>query len=196
MLDYSYESLIKFLDYEAEKGLVNKNTIASRKGAVGKMLGILGEDERSDLRNIDVGDISRRFANLEGSRYTADSLQVYKSRLGKAIEEFLRYKDNPASFRVEGVGRTIKIRAVRREGDASTVKRADAERSRKTDESPSGDASSTSFDFPIPLRPGLIVYVKNLPVDLTEREAQRIGGVIAALSSHHQGLLPFQKEDA
>lgn len=196
MIDHSYESLVKFLDYEAEKGLVNRNTIASRKGAASKMLGILSDEERADLRGLDLEDVSKKFANLEGSRYTSDSLQVYRSRVGKALDEFLRYKENPAGFRVAQSSRAGKARAPKRDEGAPGRRGLSEKADVQTMAGQTNAAASASIDFPIPLRPGVIVTIRNLPVDLTEREAQKIAGVITALSTHQQGLLPFQKEDS
>ena len=98
--DYSASELLKFLDYLGKKGLMNKSTVVARKAASNNMLSILGDGEASDLRKIDLDELATRFGNLKGEKYTPKSLQVYKSRLSKARDDFVRYKDNPANFTV------------------------------------------------------------------------------------------------
>ena len=81
MMDYSDQSLLKFLDYAAEKGLMNKETARSKKASVSVILDILDNDEKSDIRELDIEEVIHRFANLEGEKFTPKSLVVYKSRL-------------------------------------------------------------------------------------------------------------------
>lgn len=38
-----------------------------------------------------------------------------------------------------------------------------------------------TFDFPIPLRPGLVVNVRGLPLDISETEARKLANVLLAL---------------
>lgn len=38
-----------------------------------------------------------------------------------------------------------------------------------------------TFDFPIPLRPGMVVTVRGLPLDITETEARKLANVLIAL---------------
>ncbi|MFC6760910.1 hypothetical protein ACFQFQ_17775 [Sulfitobacter porphyrae] len=99
---YSVENLERFLRYLEEKGLMPKQTVVARRAACNKMLGILEEDERYDVRELDLESVFTRFSNLEGRSYTPDSLKTYKSRVLKAIKDFVTYTDDPAGFKING----------------------------------------------------------------------------------------------
>ena len=95
----SREAFVAFLDYLADKGLMEKNTALSRKAAVSRVLGILHEDESSDVTAIDVDDLIARFGRLHGKDFTPQSLNTYKSRLRSALDDFRSYLANPLAFR-------------------------------------------------------------------------------------------------
>jgi transcriptional regulator with XRE-family HTH domain len=38
-----------------------------------------------------------------------------------------------------------------------------------------------TFDFPIPLRPGMVVHVRGIPLDISEIEARKVANVLLAL---------------
>src|SRR5690606_21537934 len=95
----SRAELVKFLNYVGTKGLLSPSTVESRKASVNKVLGILSDEEAQDVAAIDLDEVMRRFANLHGQGYTADSLRTYKSRTKSAIEDFLRYVENPMAFK-------------------------------------------------------------------------------------------------
>lgn len=100
--------LLKFLNYVGSKGLLSPSTVESRKASVNKVLGILGDDEASDVSGLDLDEVMHRFANLHGQEYTADSLRTYKSRVKSSIDDFLRYVENPMGFKVGGPKRERK----------------------------------------------------------------------------------------
>ena len=175
----SREELLKFLTYVGAKGLLSPATAESRKASVNKVLGILSDEEASDVSKIDLEGVVRRFANLHGQGYTADSLRTYKSRTKSSIDDFLRYVDNPMAFKVGGAKRTPRAKPAKDAASPSTV---------FTDkgESPAPAAvvtpSAGSGIIPIPLRADLTVHVQGLPFDLTTREAKKIANVILAMA--------------
>jgi hypothetical protein len=179
--DYSRESLLEFLDYLADKGLGNKNTIVARKAACNKMLSILDGNEASDLRKIDLDQIATQFANLEGSKYTPESLQVYRSRVGRSLNDFFRYKENPANFRMSGSSSTPKTpsRTVR---TSSSAIDGGAQMSVAQD-SATKSGSVDTLNIPIALRPGCVIQLNGIPVDMTAAEARKIANVVIAMAS-------------
>lgn len=176
---YGLADLLSFLDYLADKGMLNRNTAVARKAASNKMFGVLDEDEQADLRDTDLESVSVRFANLRGQGYKPESLQVYKSRAGAALSDFLRYKDNPATFKIESIGaRTIaKASGAARSKVAATGQRV----SPKDQESEQPIRRIPSIDIPIPLRPNCIVQINGIPVDLKPTEAKKIAAVVSAM---------------
>lgn len=171
--DYSADAFFAFMDYCADKGLLKPNTAQSRKAAGKKMLEILESDDKNDLRTIDVEDLHQRFANKAGTGYTPDSLQVYKSRFKTAREDFLRWVENPTTF---------KPSTAQRENGA----RQPTEPRRRQSAPSAGNVGTMQLSqgvvFPVPLRPDLIIQIHNVPSDLTEAEAERIAAIVKALA--------------
>lgn len=182
----SKAELVKFLDYVGAKGLLSPATANARKIAVNKVLGILDDAESADVASVDLDSVMRRFSKLEGSRYTPDSLQTYKSRVKSAIEDFTSYVADPLTFRPKGGTRERKV------GNAATATKAEAKRDSQitatsqtqqaTAPQPSEPLAVAATILNIPLRLDLTVKIQGLPFDLTELEARKIAGVVTALA--------------
>lgn len=175
---YSRDELLKFHDYLASKGLRNKNTVAARKASANKMLAILDEQEASDLRQVSLEQISERFFNLNKSDFTPDSLGTYRSRLKSALDEFIRYVDDPTSLKAT----SQKTRGASNVGESGD---------RKVRSSGPQENGQTIYRAPqllqetavqIPIRDGIIVRLLGLPADLKKREAQKISNVVMAFA--------------
>jgi len=171
--DFSKQALLNFLEYEKAKGLVKEATIASRKAAVNAVLGILDDDETSDVRAIDLDAAMSRFANKREGDFSPDSLRVYKSRVLNAIEDFARYRENPAGFKP---GVVMRQRSAPKPASSPVQPQQRAQIS--VDESVQPGAVS----FPIPIRPGTVVKLVGIPSDLTRREANKIANIVMALA--------------
>ncbi len=184
MLDYSSESLLQFLDYAAEKGLMNRHTARTKKVAVSSIFEILDDNELSDIRNLDVNDVIQRFAHLEGEKFTPKSLKDYKSRLNSSVRDFIRYRDNPLAYSAA----KPKINKLKSTNNKKLKVPPNIKRKlgkNKTSSTESVTTNNNTFEspiFPIPIRNGEIVRIAGLPHDLTEAEAKRITAVITALA--------------
>lgn len=175
----SRDELIKFLNYVGAKGLLSPATAESRRASVNKVLGILSDDEASDVSKIDLEEVARRFANLNGQSYTADSLRTYKSRTKSSIDDFLRYVDNPMAFKVGGAKRTPRAKPLK---DAANNQSSSSERTESPAPAAVATPSAGSGIVPIPLRADLTVHIQGLPFDLSAREAKKIANVILAMA--------------
>lgn len=185
--DYSREAILEFLDFLANKGLLNKSTAMSRKAAVNTLLSILTPDEASDIRNLNLDDLVMRFMNIKGNDFKPESVRIYKSRLNSVLEDYERYKNDPLGFKPRIAQRERSERPARagneQSNDARSVRQSDAPQA----VTPSGlDDPIQSIVFPIPIRTGVIVKVAGIPSDLTPDEAQKIGNVILALSGSQE----------
>lgn len=192
--DFSREAVLEFLDFMANKGLMNRATAVSRKAAVNTLLSILSPEEASDIRGLKIDDLVMRFNNLKPREFKPDSLRVYKSRLNSVIEDFERYKADPLSFKPKITPKDRSDKASKNGGESQRT----ASRHFETggaeatglafvkDKSSSADEIQ-SIVFPIPIRPGVIVRVAGIPSDLTPEEAQKIGNVVLALSGSQEG---------
>lgn len=173
----SREALLGFLDYCKDKGLMKPPTAEARKAAVNQVLGILSEDEASDVAKIDLEPLMRRFQNLHGSRYSPDSLRTYRARVKNSISDFLRFRENPMDFK-PAAGSTIK----RNNTSKSTKPATTTKTSSDAPAQPPSAPFMTSSTLPIPIRQDLTVLVHGLPFDLTEVEARKIANVVLALA--------------
>lgn len=137
----------------------------------------MDEEEAADLRNLDVDDLMTRFANLKGGEFTPGSLNTYKSRFSAALKDFLRYKNDPLSFKPGIAQRTRKSTKGKLNKSSTSVIQEEPPAylihpSRDTQE---------SIVFPIPIREGVTVKIAGLPSNLTKNEALKIANVISAL---------------
>ncbi len=169
--DFSKQSFLDFLDYLANKGLVNKSTVSSRKAAANALLDILDDGEAADLRNIDVDDLAQRFSNLRANQFTPTSLNTYKSRFSSALEDFLSYKADPAGFKP-----SISPRA-RRSARSSTNHSQSTETNRMIPETGFQENAVT-----IQIRDNVKVSIVGLPSDLTSGEARKISKIVNAFA--------------
>lgn len=173
---------LSFLDFLSEKGLLAKATAQSRKASANKVFAILDADEAQDVTTIDLDALMYRFSNLEGQNYKPQSLQVYKSRIRSALDDFISYKEDPLSFRP-----ALQSRARGAKKSSPVVIEPTKVGSGKDvnvqERSPSpGPIQTRPSDdiLPIPLRHGLTVKIAHLPFDLTAAEAKKIANIILA----------------
>lgn len=176
--DFSKEALIKFLEYLADKGLMNAYTVSSRKAAVNTVLGALSDEDTKDVRTLNIDDVERKFTNLQGTKFKPDSIRVYKSRVAGSIADFIQFRQNPTGFKP-------KITQQRTSSEQKYKKTKEKQLINSNLHRPL-DGGADQFDigiaFPIPIRQDVIVKVIGIPSDLTRKEAQKIGNVIAALA--------------
>ncbi|MDT8329159.1 MAG: hypothetical protein RQ750_17615 [Roseovarius sp.] len=173
---------LSFLDFLSEKGLLAKATAQSRKASANKVFAILDADEAKDVTTIDLDELMYRFSNLAGQNYKPQSLQVYKSRIRSALDDFISYKENPLGFkpalqsRSKGAKKSNQL--------VSALSQAKNGKGVNVQEHiPSSDPIQTrpSDDIlPISLRHGLTVKIAHLPFDLTPAEAKKIANIILA----------------
>lgn len=175
--DYSLDALNRFFDFAANKGLLKRNTAQSRKLAANKILAVLEEHEKADLRDVDIDKAFERFQNLQGTDYKPDSLQVYLSRLRTAVSDFKSYVDNPSSFKPSSAQRSSSLKTRRDSNEKAREKNGNI-----------GEGKTEKQEFhdfqhiivPVPLREGVTVKISNLPADLTVAEAGRLAAIIKA----------------
>lgn len=172
--DYSRDGLLSFLKDAAMAGLINPATARSRRTAAEQLLTQLNTPEAADLRTVDVDELCARFHKLQGSTIRPEALTIYNQRLKAALTDYFRYLENPDGFSAVGGER----RELRRRG--SVGNRSQEERA--LEEIRLGVADQAANILPVPIRPDLVVYVQNLPLDLSATEARKIARVIEAMA--------------
>jgi len=122
---------------------------------------------------LDVDELCSRFHKLEGSTIRPETLQLYNERLSSGIKDFISWTADPGKFvSFEGEKPEAVVVAAR---DTAGQAQAREELALNPPRSP--------YDiFPVPLRDDLVVYLQNIPLDLTQAEARKIAAVINALA--------------
>jgi hypothetical protein len=181
----SQRDLVAFIDFLADKGIMNTQTAAGRKSAVNTLLSALDPNETADVTPLDLDEVSKRFMNKRGSAFKPDSVKIYKARVASAIQDFLKYKADPLNFKV---GITSKPTTITR-----TEKNAPAQANLSLSTTPPQVHSSAHHQVfvspseieivvPIPIRPNTIVKIVGLPSDLTKQEAAKLANIIQAFA--------------
>ena len=175
------QGLIDFLTYVPEKGLLNKNTAGAMRSAARELLSVEHDDPSSiDVRQLDIDQLAKRFANLRAQKFTPQSLETYESRFRKAVAMYLRFLDNPAGWRPEIRTRQTSIQ--------------DRTKGRPSNGGTPGltlppPASSGMIQYPFPIRDGVIASL-TLPANLRKAEAKRLASFLDSLAVDEPRALP------
>ena len=98
---------------------------------------------------------------------------MYKSRLKDALTDFISWTDDQESF----TPRESEFKANR-----EMLKSEPDDHKQAREELALDPPRSPLQIFPVPIRENLVVYVQNVPLDMTEREAAKIAAVVQALA--------------
>lgn len=171
--DYSETAFNSFMRQSVQSGTINPQTARSRKLAAEQLLVELKSHERNDMRLVDVEELASRFHKLQGSTIRAESMAVYKSRLRDALADFTAWVDDPEAFQP----RESEFRLTR------DLLKNEPDDHRQAREELALNPPRTPLEiFPVPIRENLVVYIQNVPLDMTRKEADKIAAVIKALA--------------
>jgi len=172
---YSADDLLEFLDHATERGLMPAATARALAVAARNVLGILTENERADLSQLDIDAVIKRFANKRAKDFNPTSLKEYGRRVHRAVDLLLEWRADPANF-------TIKTRT----SSTSRKKQSGAENSEQTTKNFPVEAAPAqlpgTYQSSLPVRPGLVVTLVNIPYDLSSAEAERLASFIKMLA--------------
>lgn len=174
---YSSDDLLEFLDHAAERGLMPAATAQALAVASRNVFGILSDEERSDLGQLDVPAVVKRFNNKRAKDFSPSSLKEYGRRVTRAIDLFLKWREDPANF-------TVKTRATGRRKERVQDSAESPQLNLESDQ-PEGHMSvqrGGAYQSAVPVRPGLVVSIANIPHDLTKAEAERLANFVRMLA--------------
>ena len=194
--DYSRAALARFIEFVVAKGLVNPSTAQGWRVATTKVLEELTPEELADVRRIDTEATFRAFLHRHPGRLSPASVGEYRRRVGRAIEEFVRWVDDPGSYGTPG---STGARGGESGGSRRRRSRGGAQAASATAESavngqqaagPAGRPLSPArprdgLALEYPLRPGFLAQVV-VPPDLTVDEARRMGAFLLTLSPDYK----------
>jgi hypothetical protein len=168
------DDLLEFLEHATERGLIPAATARALAVASRNVLGILTDGERADLSQLDIDAVIKRFVNKRAKDFTPVSLKEYGRRVHRAVDLFLKWRADPSNF-------TIKTRA----SGASRKKQAGTENEEQATRSLQETIPTQlpgTYQSSLPVRPGLVVTLTNVPYDLTSAEAERLASFIKMLA--------------
>jgi hypothetical protein len=172
---YSADDLLEFLGHAGDKGLMPAATTQALAVATRNVLGILSDAEKADLRQLDLDAAIKRFTNKRAKDFNPSSLKEYGRRIRRAVELFISWRDDPASF-------TVKTRKTTAPPKRDKELGSDESMTRETSTERAPDEVASTYRSAIPIRPGLVVTLFNIPNDLTSAEAERIAGFVRMLA--------------
>ncbi len=187
---FSSKEMLRFIDFVGERGIVNESKAKNWKGAAQQFLAILADEEKPDLRSLDLDHLFDRFGNIKRTSMSGSSIKIYGSRFKGALNDFLSWAEDPTNYRHSG--RTITA------GTDVRSKKSKSSTAKTTPKKPEDQAVSQRENlgqqqiaqlienrvvvFPIPISGGRIVTINNLPHELTKADAEKISSVIKALA--------------
>ena len=170
------EGLLEFLKKSGMAGRINPATARSRRTAAEQLLSQLSEEESNNLRLVDVDRLCTRFHKLQGSSIRPETLKLYNARLKSSLTDYFSWLEDPAGF----VSIGNEARSTRKRTEASRGQQSMEDRA--LEEIRLGAPERPAEILPIPIRPDRVVFIQNLPLDLSPKEARKIGRVVAALA--------------
>lgn len=172
---YSADDLLEFLDDAGDKGLMPAATAQALAVATRNVLGILSDDERADLSQLDLEATVRRFTNKRAKDFNPSSLTEYGRRIRRAIDLFRSWREDPANF-------TVKTRTTAAPRTRGKALGCDGSMTREMLMEQAPDEMAGTYHSAVPIRPGLVVRLINIPNDLTRTEAERIASFVRMLA--------------
>jgi hypothetical protein len=175
---YSDDDLLEFLGHASQRGLMPAATAQSLAVAARNVFGILSDAERTDLRQLDLDAVIKRFNNKRAKDFNPSSLKEYGRRVHRAVQLFRQWREDPANFSPK-----TRATAAARRKDRS----AKAELNFPVAVEPgllqeSGAPGGRGYRSAFPIRPGTVVTLDNIPNDLTADEAERLALFVKMLA--------------
>ncbi len=181
--DYTHDRLLQFLRQSTIEGILNPAVARSRINAVEQLFCELTAPEEQDIRKIDVDILCTRIHKINDSSIRPEVLSLYNKRAKAALHDYFSWVDNPSAFFSIG-GDSL------RKDKRHKISSKEMTREEKALEDISLSTSDkTNEIISIPLRDDCMVYVQNLPLDLSTREAKKIARVIVALAEEENEVL-------
>jgi len=172
---YSKDALLEFLKEAGMSGLMNPALAKSRRLAAEGLLLDLPARESNDLRELCLEKHCGRLNKQESATLRPEVVELYRDRVQGALNDFLTWRWNPDQFKPTN-DEAIALR-----------QRRDAQSNRSAEELARERIALSKTNLvpdllPVPLREDRVVYIQNLPLDLTSEEASKLANVIRALS--------------
>jgi hypothetical protein len=177
---HSGDDLLDFLAHAGERGLMPAATARALAVASRQVLSILSDEERADVRRLDTAAAAKRFANKRAKDFNPTSLREYGRRFQRAIDLFSQWLENPAEFSVP-TRTTAPARKTARAVAARTGSEGHAA-VENHNVAVAPPPASGGYQSAVPIRPGVVVTILNIPADLSKVEADRLAQFVRMLA--------------
>ncbi len=171
--EYSKQALLTYLREAALSGRLHPAVARSRHKAAEALLAYISEEEAADLRRLDLQALETQLIDLPRGNLRPEVVALYTQRLGEGLEEYF------SAATTLGAAATY----------ATTSPGGEAGAPPSAEDRSALEAVRLSFNryradiVPIPLGPDRVVYLHDVPSDLTVDEARKIARVVEALGS-------------
>ena len=167
--NYALDDLLSFLIHASERGLIPAATAQALAVASRNIFAVLTDHEKTDIRTLNLDKIIKRFTNKRAKEFSPSSLAEYGRRVRKAVELFVAWRNDPTGFTVttRSTGRVAALSGV----SGASARALGATLSVDPAQTPCGEGN---YETTIPVRPGQLVTISNLPRDLSKAEAERL----------------------
>jgi hypothetical protein len=184
---HSVEDLLDFLSHAGERGLMPAATAQALAVATRNVFSVLDGAERSNLPLDDLDGVIKRFNNKRARDFNPGSLKEYGRRVRRAVDMYQQWKTDPANFTVKTRSTSTSKKKDRANGRTATLTHPGsstetAEPAPSPTSAPSIPGASAGYQTAFPVRPGHVVTVANLPLDLSSAEAERLAQFIRLLA--------------
>ncbi len=168
--DYTKNGLITYLREAAISGVLNPAVARSRKTAAEQLLTYISPEERLNLRQLDVDSLCSGIHKLEDSSIRFEALNLYNSRLKSALTDYFSWLEDPENF----------VSLSSTNNSAKNLNKKQTIEQKALEEITLSNTYIEEGIIPIPIRKDLTIYLKDLPLDLTTQEANKIARVVKA----------------
>ena len=173
---YTFDDLADFLEHASGRGLVPAATAQALAVATRSVLDVLSAQEKKDLSKVDVDAVIKRFSNKRAADFSSSTVKEYGRRVRRAIDLFQSWQADPASFRPK-TRSTAAERARRRTAAVSEAFIHDGIEVTRLVSPQRG-----TYESSLPIRPGTVITLSNIPHDLTKAEAERLATFVRMLA--------------
>ena len=186
----SARDLVGHWAWAAKKGLMNTSTARALATACRGVLDVQENWQSLDISTLDVDDAFNRFKKLRARNFTPGSLRTYESRFRRAVASYLRYLDEPSTWKFE-------TRAVvgNRSTPSDRPRKIQRKRFRDVDEptdiNPSETAPENSVsvdelqEYLYPIRPDALARL-SIPRDANASELSRLVAWVRTLATDYE----------
>lgn len=179
---HSLDDLLDFLTHASERGLMPAATAQSLAVACRNVFGILDANERAAMPLDDLDGVIKRFTNKRAKEFNPSSLKEYGRRVHRAVELYLRWRDNPADFSIKTRSTNTARKKERPPSHEQSHEALVVGGSHAEEDLATPLHGSAGYRTAFPIRPGQVVTVMNIPYDLSAAEAKRFAQFVEMLA--------------